>query len=150
MNLPNMGQRGGPPGQPRTAVGAGAFNPDYTILVCDDERHIVRLIQVNLERLGYRVLTAFDGKEGLDMIKSEKPGLVILDTMMPFMDGYEVLRALRADLEFEAMPVILLSAKCQNEDIFEGYHAGADMVLTKPFNPMELASFIGGLPNDKA
>lgn len=112
------------------------------ILVCDDERHIVRLIQVNLERQGYNVVTAYDGKEGLEKIKAERPNLVVLDVMMPYMDGFEVLKTLRKDPEFENLPVIMLTAKAQDKDVFEGYHYGADMYLTKPFNPMELVSFV--------
>ena len=112
------------------------------VLVCDDERHIVRLIQVNLERQGYTVVTAFDGKEGLEKIRSEKPNLVVLDVMMPYMDGFEVLKTLRREPETENLPVIMLTAKAQDKDVFEGYHYGADMYLTKPFNPMELVAFV--------
>lgn len=112
------------------------------VLVCDDERHIVRLIQVNLERQGYEVVTAFDGKEGLEKIRSEKPNLVVLDVMMPYMDGFEVLKTLRREPETENLPVIMLTAKAQDKDVFEGYHYGADMYLTKPFNPMELVTFV--------
>lgn len=112
------------------------------ILVCDDERHIVRLIQINLEKNGYQVVTAYDGKEGLEKIKSEKPSLVVLDVMMPYMDGFEVLKNLRKDPEFENLPVIMLTAKAQDKDVFEGYHYGADMYLTKPFNPIELVTFV--------
>ncbi len=112
------------------------------ILVCDDERHIVRLIQVNLERQGYQVVTAYDGKEGLEKIRAEKPNLVVLDVMMPYMDGFEVLKSLRREPETENLPVIMLTAKAQDKDVFEGYHYGADMYLTKPFNPMELVAFV--------
>src|SRR3954466_4825246 len=112
------------------------------VLVCDDERHIVRLIQVNLERQGYQVVTAFDGKEGLEKIRSEKPNLVVLDVMMPYMDGFEVLKNLRRESETENLPVIMLTAKAQDKDVFEGYHYGADMYLPKPFNPMELVTFV--------
>ncbi len=112
------------------------------ILVCDDERHIVRLIQVNLERQGYTVVTAYDGKEGLEKTLSEKPDLVVLDVMMPYMDGFEVLKNLRREPETESIPVIMLTAKAQDKDVFEGYSYGADMYLTKPFNPIELISFV--------
>lgn len=112
------------------------------VLVCDDERHIVRLIQVNLEKEGYQVVTAYDGKEGLEKVKSEKPDLLVLDVMMPYMDGFEVLKNLRRDTETESLPVIMLTAKAQDKDVFEGYHYGADMYLTKPFNPRELISFV--------
>ena len=112
------------------------------ILVCDDERHIVRLIQVNLEKQGWLVVTAYDGKEGLEKIKAEKPDLCVLDVMMPYMDGFEVLKALRREPETESLPVIMLTAKAQDKDVFDGYHYGADMYLTKPFNPAELVSFV--------
>ncbi|MEJ5170424.1 MAG: response regulator [Fimbriimonadales bacterium] len=112
------------------------------VLVCDDERHIVRLIQVNLERQGFQVVTAFDGKEGLEKVRSEKPDIVVLDVMMPYMDGFEVLKSIRREPETENLPVIMLTAKAQDKDVFEGYHYGADMYLTKPFNPMELVTFV--------
>jgi two-component system alkaline phosphatase synthesis response regulator PhoP/two-component system response regulator VicR len=97
---------------------------------------------VNLERQGYQVVTAFDGKEGLEKIRTEKPNLVVLDVMMPYMDGFEVLKTLRREPETENLPVIMLTAKAQDKDVFEGYHYGADMYLTKPFNPMELVTFV--------
>lgn len=119
------------------------------ILVCDDERYIVRLIQVNLEKQGYQVVTAFDGKEGLEKVKSEKPNLVVLDVMMPYMDGFEVLKHLKRDAETESLPVIMLTAKAQDRDVFEGYSYGADMYLTKPFNPQELISFVKRIISNK-
>lgn len=112
------------------------------VLVCDDERHIVRLIQVHMEKAGYTVVTAYDGKDGLEKIRAEKPDLVVLDVMMPYMDGFEVLKTLRREPEYENLPVIMLTAKAQDKDVFEGYHYGADMYLTKPFNPMELVTFV--------
>ncbi len=116
--------------------------PPLKILVCDDERHIVRLIQVNLERQGWNVVTAYDGKEGLEKVASEKPDLLVLDVMMPYMDGFEVLKSIRKDPSTEKLPVIMLTAKAQDKDVFEGYHYGADMYLTKPFNPRELVTFV--------
>lgn len=112
------------------------------ILAVDDERHIVRLVQVNLQRAGYEVVTAFDGKEALEKIKSEKPDLVVLDVMMPYMDGFEVLQTLRKDPETRELPVIMLTAKAQDADVFRGWQSGVDCYLTKPFNPMELISFV--------
>ena len=112
------------------------------ILAVDDERHIVRLVEVNLQRAGYEVVTAYDGREALEKVKAEKPDLVVLDVMMPYMDGFEVLKALRREPETENLPVIMLTAKAQDKDVFEGYHYGADMYLTKPFNPMELVTFV--------
>ncbi|MEI6519741.1 MAG: response regulator [bacterium] len=112
------------------------------ILAVDDERHIVRLIQVNLERAGYTVITAFDGREALKKIEEERPDLVVLDVMMPFMDGLETLKRIRANPMTNRTPVIMLTAKAQDQDIFTGYSSGADIYLTKPFNPMELLTFV--------
>ncbi len=112
------------------------------ILAVDDERHIVRLVQVNLERAGYEVVTAFDGKDALEKVKSENPDLVVLDVMMPYMDGFEVLQNLRKDPSTRELPVIMLTAKAQDADVFRGWQSGVDCYLTKPFNPMELIVFV--------
>ncbi|HLK59395.1 MAG TPA: response regulator [Chthonomonadaceae bacterium] len=112
------------------------------ILAVDDERSIVRLIQVNLERHGFQVVTAFDGKQGLEKVASEKPDMVVLDVMMPYMDGFEVLHELRKDPATRELPVIMLTAKANDHDIFQGYKSGADCYLTKPFNPLELINFV--------
>jgi len=112
------------------------------ILAVDDERHIVRLVQVNLERAGYTVVTAFDGREALEKVESEQPDLVVLDVMMPYMDGFEVLQTLRKNQSTRDLPVIMLTAKAQDADVFRGWQSGVDCYLTKPFNPMELISFV--------
>lgn len=112
------------------------------ILAVDDEKHIVRLVQVNLERAGYQVVTAFDGKEALEKVASENPDLVVLDVMMPYMDGFEVLQNLRKNPGTRDLPVIMLTAKAQDADVFRGWQSGVDCYLTKPFNPMELIVFV--------
>ena len=112
------------------------------ILAVDDERHIVRLVQVNLERAGYTVVTAFNGKEALEQVEAEQPDLVVLDVMMPYMDGFEVLQNLRKNQSTRELPVIMLTAKAQDADVFRGWQSGVDCYLTKPFNPMELISFV--------
>ncbi len=112
------------------------------ILAVDDERHIVRLVQVNLERAGYEVITAYDGKDALEKVASENPDLVVLDVMMPYMDGFEVLQNLRKNQSTRELPVIMLTAKAQDADVFRGWQSGVDCYLTKPFNPMELISFV--------
>ncbi len=112
------------------------------ILACDDEKHIVRLVQVNLERAGYTVVTASDGKEALQKVEDENPDLVVLDVMMPYMDGFEVLQNLRRNPSTRDIPVIMLTAKAQDADVFKGWQSGVDCYLTKPFNPMELLSFV--------
>jgi two-component system alkaline phosphatase synthesis response regulator PhoP len=112
------------------------------ILSVDDERHIVRLIQVNLERAGYDVITAFDGVEALRKAEAERPDLIILDVMMPKMDGFEVLRHLQANPETRDIPVIMLTAKAQDVDVFRGWASGASAYLTKPFNPLETLTHV--------
>ncbi|MCG9893852.1 MAG: response regulator [Fimbriimonadaceae bacterium] len=97
---------------------------------------------MNLEREGYQVVTAFDGKDGLEKVAAEKPALLVLDVMMPYMNGFEVLKALKRDPATADLPVIMLTAKAQDKDVFEGYSYGADMYLTKPFNPKELITFV--------
>jgi two-component system alkaline phosphatase synthesis response regulator PhoP/two-component system response regulator VicR len=120
-----------------------------TVLAVDDERAIVRLIQVNLERVGYRVLTASDGKEALDVVASEHPDLVVMDIMMPRMDGFEALNKLKKDPATRDLPVILLTARAQDRDVFYGYTNGAHCYLTKPFDPRELISFVDRVFNSE-
>ena len=112
------------------------------ILAVDDERHIVRLVEVNLQRAGYEVVTAYDGKEALEKVKSENPDLVVLDVMMPYMDGFEVLQNLKKNPATRDIPVIMLTAKAQDADVFRGWQSGVDCYLTKPFNPRELTAFV--------
>ncbi len=112
------------------------------ILVVDDERHIVRLVEVNLSRAGYEVETAYDGVEALEKVKATDPDMIVLDVMMPRMDGFEVLKRLQADSETQDIPVIMLTAKAQDADIFRGWSSGVSSYLTKPFNPRELLTFV--------
>jgi two-component system alkaline phosphatase synthesis response regulator PhoP/two-component system response regulator VicR len=112
------------------------------ILAVDDEPNIVRLIQVNLERHGYQVETANNGAQALTKIKANRPDLVVSDVMMPEMDGFELLANIRRDPTLMDLPVIMLTAKAQDRDVMQGYQTGADMYLTKPFNPQELLQFV--------
>ena len=112
------------------------------ILTCDDEKHIVRLIQVNLERQGYEVITAFNGAECLEKVKEDRPDLIVLDVMMPEMTGFEVLDILKKNPETEDIPVIMLTARAQDSDVLRGWQSGVECYLTKPFNPMELIAFV--------
>ena len=111
------------------------------ILVVDDELNIVRLIQVNLERHGYQVETANNGVQALEKIRASRPDLLVSDVMMPEMDGFELLSNVRRDPTLNDLPVIMLTAKAQDRDVMDGYTRGADMYLTKPFNPAELIAF---------
>ncbi len=107
-----------------------------TILVVDDEPRLIRLVREILTAVGYAVLSASDGKEGLEVLAIEQPDLVLLDIMLPGnMDGYEVCRRVR---EFSAVPIIMLTAKTREVDMLNGFDVGADDYLTKPFNAKEL------------
>jgi two-component system alkaline phosphatase synthesis response regulator PhoP len=112
------------------------------ILTCDDEKNIVRLIQVNLERQGYEVVTAYNGRECLEVVAREHPDLIVLDLMMPEMTGFEVLDELKKSPETENIPVIMLTARTADQDVLRGWQAGVECYLTKPFNPIELITFI--------
>ncbi|MBM2827005.1 MAG: OmpR family two-component response regulator [Dehalococcoidia bacterium] len=108
---------------------------DTTILAVDDEVRYLRLLRFNLEAGGYRVATAANGEEALTGLAMEEPDLVILDLMMPDIDGFEVLRRLR---EFSMTPVIILTAKGEESDKIKGLRLGADDYVTKPFSAQEL------------
>jgi len=112
------------------------------ILAVDDDDLIRRLVQFNLQRAGYRVTPARDGLEALEQIEQERPDLVLLDVNMPRLDGIELLRRLRADPGTATLPVVMLTAKAQDEDILEGKRSGADYYLTKPFSPTELLAVV--------
>ena len=112
------------------------------ILAVDDEKHIVRLVQINLEKEGYEVVTANTGREALEKVAEFSPDLIVMDVMMPEMDGLEALSRLKADPATSEIPVIMLTAKAQDSDVFRGWQAGADLYLTKPFNPAELLTFV--------
>ena len=109
----------------------------YLILVVDDETRIARMIRMNLEHDGYEVIEAYSGQQALDMVRSRMPNLVILDVMMPGLDGFETLQILR---EISQVPVIMLTAKGEEEDRIRGLELGADDYVTKPFSPRELMS----------
>ncbi|MCI0843888.1 MAG: response regulator transcription factor [Chloroflexi bacterium] len=107
------------------------------ILVVDDDPNVVKLVQLYLERDGHEVLTANDGVAGLEMAREELPDLIVLDLMMPRMDGMEVCRTIRAE---SSVPVIMLTAMVEEDDRLAGLDLGADDYVTKPFSPRELAA----------
>lgn len=112
------------------------------VLVIDDEPGIIEIVEANLEGDGFEVISASNGKEGLEKIKSEQPELVVLDVMMPEMDGWEVLRSLEKDETTAGLPVIMLTAKAADEDYIFGLEEGAVEYITKPFLPQELVNRI--------
>lgn len=107
------------------------------ILVVDDEPRMIGFIRMNLELENFQVVEAHNGLEALEVIRTQLPDLVLLDVMMPKLDGYETLRMLR---EFSTIPVIMLTAKGEEEDIVHGLELGADDYIPKPFSPRELSS----------
>lgn len=112
------------------------------ILICDDDPVILRLLQVNLELEGYEVLLAHDGEEAFKQASNQVPDLVILDIMMPRMDGYQAVEALKGNQETAGIPVVFLSAKAQQSDIDRGLDHGVSDYLTKPFDPGELLEVV--------
>jgi two-component system, OmpR family, alkaline phosphatase synthesis response regulator PhoP len=117
-------------------------NGERTILVIDDEPGIIEIIEANLEGDGFTVVSAPNGREGLERIKNDRPELVVLDVMMPEMDGWEVLRRVEQDPDTAGIPVIMLTAKAADEDYIHGLEEGAVEYLTKPFLPQELVNRI--------
>ena len=112
------------------------------ILVVDDEELLVKGIRFNLENEGYEVITGSDGQQAIDLAKSEKPDLIVLDLMMPNVDGLQACQEIR---QFSEVPVIMLSAKSEDMDKLMGFEQGADDYLTKPFNILELKARIRAL-----
>jgi DNA-binding response OmpR family regulator len=118
---------------------------DPLVLVADDDRDILSLVAFRLERSGYRVVQAHDGREALDLALEEKPDLAVLDLMMPRLTGLEVTRALRDDERTREVPVILLTARVQESDVQAGFAAGATAYVKKPFSPQELRDRVDAL-----
>jgi two-component system, OmpR family, alkaline phosphatase synthesis response regulator PhoP len=109
------------------------------ILVVDDEPHIVKLVSLSLGKKKYDILSAYSGQEALRHIKNAPPDLVVLDIMMPGINGYEMCQALRENASTKNVPIIILSAKSQMEDKLHAIDVGADDYLCKPFDPAELS-----------
>lgn len=109
----------------------------YTILVCDDDKEIVEAIEIYLSQEGYRILKAYDGAEAIKILEKEEVNLLILDVMMPKLDGIRATLKIR---ENNSVPIIILSAKSEDSDKILGLNVGADDYVTKPFNPLELVA----------
>lgn len=110
---------------------------DRRILVVDDEERMVRFIRLNLEHDGFKVIEAFNGTQAINKVRASLPDLILLDIMMPDIDGFEVLRTIR---EVSTVPIIMLTAKGEEDDRVKGLELGADDYITKPFSPRELVS----------
>jgi DNA-binding response OmpR family regulator len=119
------------------------------ILLVDDEVDFVEVVRVRLEDSGYEVLVAYDGEEGLERAEREEPDLIILDIMLPKISGFDVCRKLKIDENFKDIPIVMLTAKFQPNDIKFGEAMGADAYITKPFEPQVLLGKIRELLNKK-
>jgi len=112
------------------------------ILIVEDEKDIIKMLEYNLKKEGFRILSVQDGEDALDSANKERPDLIILDLMLPGMDGLEVCRNLKGDTKTASIPLIMLTAKSQESDKVVGLELGADDYMTKPFSPRELIARI--------
>jgi len=115
------------------------------ILLVDDEESIVEMVRKRLEASGYDVVVAMDGQEALDKARKENPDLIILDLMLPKMNGYEVCTMLKQDEQYKKIPILLFTARAQQKDEELGYECGADGFIRKPFEAQELLKQIRSL-----
>ncbi|MBE2271143.1 MAG: response regulator transcription factor [Anaerolinea sp.] len=114
--------------------------PAQSILIVDDSRETVRAIRVFLADAGFRVLSAYDGESGMQLIRSEQPDLILLDLMLPDHNGLDITRQLRANSALKAIPIIMLTARVDDTDKVVGLEVGADDYITKPYNPREVVA----------
>lgn len=135
----------------QTVVVQGAASDEITtkveedtkrILIVDDTEEIVNLVKMYLEHYHYEVITAYDGQEGLEKARTDKPDLIILDLMLPKMNGYKICGLLKRDTKYAKIPIILFTAKTQEKDMELGKEVGANAYVTKPFEPEVLLSKI--------
>ena len=112
------------------------------ILIVDDEPHIIKVLTVRLEKAGYEVIAAIDGQETLNKVRKEMPDLIILDLMLPGIDGYKVCRLLKFDERYKHIPIIVLTARVEEEDRKRSMEVGADEYITKPIKPDEFLDTI--------
>ncbi len=115
------------------------------ILIVEDERDILQLVKLYLEKEGYRIVTASTGSEGLAQVRTEKPDLVVLDLMLPEIDGLEICKRLRSAPDTAMLPIIMLTAKAEESDTIIGLELGADDYVTKPFSPKTLVARVKAL-----
>ncbi len=113
-----------------------------TILIVEDEKDIVKMLDYNLKKEGYKTLVADDGEDAIDAVNTKHPDLILLDLMLPGMDGLEVCKTLKAESKTASIPIIMLTAKSQESDKVVGLELGADDYVTKPFSPRELIARI--------
>jgi DNA-binding response OmpR family regulator len=116
-----------------------------TIMVVDDSQDLVEIVRITLKRKGFNVWCAYDGTQVFDVLRKQWPDLILLDIMMPLMDGFEVLTRLKGNPSTASIPVILLTVKGQPEDVIGGYKRGAEIYISKPFDNTQLLQGINSL-----
>src|SRR3989338_8297078 len=119
------------------------------ILLVDDEKDLVYAIKLQLETNKFDVITAYDGHEALEKVRRDKPDLIILDLMLPKVDGFKVCRMLKFDAKYKKIPIIMLTSRIQESDKKLGFEVGADCYITKPFEPKMLLEKISEFLNGK-
>jgi CheY-like chemotaxis protein len=136
----------GPAGFESTVSNGGKLRPYASngklLLIVDDEPPLLRLLEFLFSRQGYQVRTAANGLEALEILQRERPSLIVLDVMMPRMDGYQVATAVRSNPELADIPIVMLTAKAQEEDQERGMAVGVDTYVTKPFEPERLTEIV--------
>ena len=118
-----------------------------SVLIAEDEPHILTLVKFKLRDAGFTVLTAEDGKKALEIARSDRPDIILLDVMMPFLNGYEVLERLKQDERLKDIPVIMLTAKSFQHEVDEAISKGATDYIIKPFSPGDLIDRIRNIVN---
>ena len=118
------------------------MNERRRVLVVDDEPDVLLLCRVNLEFEGYEVVEASDGEEAMERLREQRFDVMLLDVMMPKMDGWQVLEAVKADPDLKDLPVVMLTAKVQDQDQIRGWSQGAADYITKPFSPLALSQVL--------
>ena len=113
-------------------------DPKPRVVIADDDPDIRRLVQITVSNAGCDVTVAADGEEALELIRSAPPDLVILDVLMPRMDGWEVAKELKSDPQTQEVPIMFLTSRGQEHDVLEGFNSGAADYMVKPFSPREL------------
>jgi two-component system alkaline phosphatase synthesis response regulator PhoP/two-component system response regulator VicR len=111
----------------------------------DDDQSITLVVQMSLQSEGYEVVTARNGREALEMVREHQPDMVVMDVMMPIMDGLSALRILKEDESTADIPVIMLTARTSEADVLSGWLRGADMYMTKPFDPWQLIANVNNI-----
>jgi len=126
-------------------AGSRLLKRKRTIMVVDDSPDLVEIVRLTLESKGFNVRRAYDGLQVFDVLRKQWPDLILLDIMMPLMDGFEVLTRLKCNPATASIPVILLTVKGQPEDVIKGYERGADIYLKKPFDNTQLLQGINSI-----